>query len=406
MTLIEYFTNSHIDNIAACLRLRPEKMILVGNVEEMGAPVKRYEKLLKQRGQRTEVTMCDIRGKDIHGICAVLRKLIQEEPDCLMDITGGDARAILAAGAVLAQLEPAERQRIRIEKFEYNTGTVLDCVDGCRECGKTVSLTVEEVISLHGGSLYPESYQPPMFHTSKEIAGLWSIASEDPKAWNRGIMVLNELESRADSKTQVFLPLEHLRDSVSGFAQKEPIVRELLEKLSKHGIIRDQSSEYALEYTYQSPLLRYCTLKAGNVLEVKTLLEGREVLENGAPFFQDCQTSVGIDWDGVVHDVKERIPETRNEIDVVLMRGMTPLFISCKNGDIGEEELYKLHTVAQRFGGPYAKKMLIATDLNLKNSAGNRAFIQRAWDMDVFLVTDAGELSREEWKDIFKKAIQ
>ena len=272
--------------------------------------------------------------------------------------------------------------------------------------GKTMTLMVEELISLHGGAIYPESYQPPSEHTSKEIDGLWQIASEDPKSWNKGIMLLNEIESRADSKTQVFLPLAHLRNSINGFEQKEPVIRDLLEKLRRHDIIQDQSSDYALEYTYKSPLLRYCTLKAGNVLEIKTLMEGREVLENGAPFFQDCQMSVSIDWDGVLHNVKEGISETRNEIDVVLMRGVTPLFISCKNGDIGEEELYKLHTVAQRFGGPHAKKMLIATDLNLKNSAGNRAFIQRAWDMKIFLVTDAAELTRSEWRDAFRRAIE
>ena len=115
---------------------------------------------------------------------------------------------------------------------------------------------------------------------------------------------------------------------------------------------------------------------------------------------------VGIDWDGVVHDPVRRVAETRNEIDVVLMHGTTPLFISCKNGNIGEEELYKLNTVARRFGGPYAKKMLIATDLDRKSPTANRAFIQRAWDMDIFLVTDAAELSGEEWKQIFRQAMQ
>jgi hypothetical protein len=219
-------------------------------------------------------------------------------------------------------------------------------------------------------------------------------------------MLLGEFESRSDSKTQVFLPLQHLRHSISNFETKENIVRQLLGKLHQKGIIDDQSSHYALEYTYNSPMLRYCTLKAGNVLEVKTLLEGRAVTENDTPYFHDCQMSVSIDWDGVVHDPMDRTPETRNEIDVVLMHGTTPLFISCKNGNIGEEELYKLHTVADRFGGPYAKKMLIATDLDQKSPSANRAFIQRAWDMDIVLVTDAAELSREEWRQIFPKAMQ
>jgi hypothetical protein len=62
--------------------------------------------------------------------------------------------------------------------------------------------------------------------------------------------------------------------------------------------------------------------------------------------------------------------------------------------------------VAERFGGPYAKKMLIATDLERKSPAASRAFIQRAWDMDIFLVTDAAQLSTEEWRQIFKQAMK
>ena len=53
MTLLEFFTESHIDNIAACLRLHPENMIIVGSIDQMRDPVKRYRELLKQRKQRT-----------------------------------------------------------------------------------------------------------------------------------------------------------------------------------------------------------------------------------------------------------------------------------------------------------------------------------------------------------------
>ena len=44
MTLIECFTESHIDNVAASLRLRPDKLILVGDAREMEIPVRRYRK--------------------------------------------------------------------------------------------------------------------------------------------------------------------------------------------------------------------------------------------------------------------------------------------------------------------------------------------------------------------------
>jgi len=198
--------------------------------------------------------------------------------------------------------------------------------------------------------------------------------------------------------------LSDLRDSIQKYEQKEQAVQELLEKLGNAGVIYNKSSYASLEYSYSSPILRYCTLKAGNVLEVKTLLEGRDALENGKPLFHDSRMSVSIDWDGVVNDSSEKDSGTRNEIDVILMHGTTPLFVSCKNGNIGDE-LYKLHTVATRFGGPYARKMMIATDLDQMHDRAYQALTQRAQDMEISLV-DAAELTPQKWPHIFIKAMR
>lgn len=406
MTLIECFTDAHIDNIAACLRLRPEKMVMVGNGDAMGPAADRYRKLLKQRGQHTRISLCDVRGKDFGDVCAVLNDLVKKETECVIDLTGGDASVVMAVGAVFSGLSGSARRQVRVEKYDYEADAVLDCIhDNQRLPGKQVKLSVEELIFLHGGILHPDSYQPPEDCTQREVAALWSIAAEDPKAWNRGITYLTELERGTDTQTHIRRPLEELRGS-GNFAGKEAVVRELLEKLHRGGVIRSRSSETLLDYTYRSPLLRYCTRKAGNVLEVKTLLEGRRMDADGKPYFHDCRMGVNIDWDGVVNDSGEWLPETRNEIDVLLLHGLTPLFISCKNGNVGDEELYKLNTIAHRFGGPHARKMLIATDLDRKTPHANRAFVQRAWDMDIFLETDAGQLRREDWPQLFERAMQ
>lgn len=406
MTLIECFTDFHIDNIAACLHLRPEKLIMVGNKDEMHHPVKRYRELLQRRRQRTEITLCDVQGKDIGDISAVLKKLVRDEADCVIDLTGGDEPVIMAVGSMLAGLDSRQRQNIRVQKFDHDRGVILDCINNNHQLpSKLLTFTVEELVLLHGGSLHPDSYQPPADFRPGDLEPLWRIASDMPRNWNRAISLLNEFERRSESKLQIDLPLELLRGSVPNFEEKEPIVRDLLDQFRRLGIINDHSNRYALRYTYSSSILRHCTQKAGNVLEVKTLLEGRAVLDHGAPFFQDCLMGVSIDWDGVIHSPADRVAETRNEIDVVLMHGTTPLFISCKNGNIGEE-LYKLHTVASRFGGPYARKMLIATELDQKADASNRAFIQRAIDMDITLVTNAAELPRKEWEQTLKEAMR
>ncbi len=408
MTLVECFTDSHVDNIAASLRLRPDRMILVGDGREMEAPVGRYRKLLKQRGLSTEVSVCPVQKKDAQEICAVLSGLLKKDDSFVIDLTGGDETVIMAVGGALAMLDGKKRQQVRVEKYDYGMLTVVDCMADNRPVPyKPMDLTVTELLELHGGCLHPDSYQPPMNCASRDIAGLWQVVSEEPKAWNQQIMLLNQFESDniSESEKRITVPLEDQRSS-KGFEEKEKSVRQLLERLHRNGVIENRSSKDKLDYTYDTTLLRYCTRKAGNVLEIKTLLEGREVIEGGASFFGDCRMSVSIDWDGVPHHAGEKISDTRNEIDVVLMHGQVPLFISCKNGNIDEEELYKLHTVTERFGGPHAKKMLIATELDRKSDSADKAFIQRARDMGVYLVTDAGTMSDEQWEQVFKKAIR
>ena len=58
----------------------------------------------------------------------------------------------------------------------------------------------------------------------------------------------------------------------------------------------------------------------------------------------------------------------------------------------------------RRFSYGLAKKMLIATHLQKKNDASTNAFIQRAKDMDIQLVTDAALLTKEEWRAVFASA--
>ncbi len=398
MTLIQCFCPSLVENITNCLRLRPEKLILLGDQEEMREPAERYAAIAGQQGIPMQVVLCNIGGMILPDIYAALRELLEQEQDCVIDLTGSSELVALAVGAVLVRTR--EHQRISVQKYDARLDVDIDCDgDGQVLPGVPARLSVQELIALHGGTIHPAAWQLPKNLRAKDLARLWAVVAEDPKAWNRRITILREFESRSDSQTHIFLPLRFLRDSIHNFEEKEEQLRWLLGAFERRGVIYDSSSRDYLEYEYTEPLFRYCTEKAGNVLEVKTLLEARSL-------FTDSAMSVNIDWDGILYEPQQRKAETRNEIDVVLMQGTTPLFISCKNGSIGDEELYKLHTVATRFGGPNARKMLIATDLDRKSPAADRAFAQRAWDMKICLVPEAAQLEPEEWEQAFRSAMQ
>ena len=76
-----------------------------------------------------------------------------------------------------------------------------------------------------------------------------------------------------------------------------------------------------------------CLTKAGTLLELVTLLTAKNMKKpDGTPYFNDARTGVMIDWDGVVHNNKAGMVDTEYEIDVILMKGEVPEYISCKNG--------------------------------------------------------------------------
>ena len=189
-------------------------------------------------------------------------------------------------------------------------------------------------------------------------------------------------------------------------AAKRKEYEELLQKLYLRGVLsflRLQGNR--VRYRYKNPLLRRCLKTAGNLLEYKTLLEARRYSPEGTPFFNDSMLGVMLDWDGVIH--WNGFPaDTKNEIDVIAMRGMVPLFISCKNGQVDEEELYKLNTVAAALGGEFAKKMLVITDYDQEQTVSGRAFIQRAQDMDIILEPNVAALDQQGWQQLFERVFE
>lgn len=405
MTLIECFDKSMVKNISGCLHLNPEKVIFLGDADKMQLPLRRIQNFLDAQGFCVQIISQDVQMDHITHIANLLREVLQQESACVIDVTGGDERMMIAMGMVFAELDAPARNKIVLQKFDPSSSAVLyRNLEGKLLAEHKLSLRVADLIALHAGVLHPASPQPDASHSPRDLDPLWNLARRDPKLWNRQLAILAEFESRSDSKTHIILPLHLIRSGIANFTEKLDTLQDLLRYFRENGIIRDQSHGDFLEYQYTSELNRHCTLKAGNILETKVLLEARAVQENGAAVFHDCQLGAHIDWDGVIHDNLSQIPETRNEIDLILIKGIVPLFISCKNGDVDEHELYKLSAVADQFGGPFAKKLLVATRLQKKNPLSYQAFVQRAKDMGIYLIENGADLTPTQWQEQLQAA--
>ena len=112
--------------------------------------------------------------------------------------------------------------------------------------------------------------------------------------------------------------------------------------------------------------------------------------------YNDVRVGVIIDWSTESEDTP-----TLNEIDVLAMKDAIPIFISCKSGIFDANELYKLKTVATRFGEKYAKGVIVFTSPEALR--GNLEYIRgRADDMGIRRIENPDGMSDSEFERALK----
>ena len=405
MTIVESFEKAPIENMISVLAARPDKVIFLGDVALMRSPVKVYESFLAKKDIETEIVLKGIQKNNLNNIIEVLTQLVENEEEVIFDVTGGEDLVLMAFGIIYERYK--EKGKIKLQHFNVNTGKVIDC-DQDREVSfeGTFSMGIHDLISLYGGIVVPEEPQPMVDNALEEVDKVWNLARKDGSRWNRAHSYLKELERKGDVSEDILevrMEFADIKTDIGEFGKKYREVAKLLSEFMREGLICDlEIVEDSIHYKYKNTFMKRCLKNAGDALEMKCYCEALALTERNKPCFNDCYVGVTIDWDGIIHEKDENWKDTTNEIDLIIMKGLIPVFISCKNGKIGEEELYKLNTVAERFGGKYAKKMLIATKLERESYVAKKAYMQRAEDMGIQIIPNAGELSKDEWKKVFR----
>lgn len=392
MTIIECFDKTPLENILTTLVTHPDKLIFVGRSDDLPSRVPLYSALLKRKHFPTRVEWRVI-DDNLEKTVAMITEIIREEGDCIWDVTGGDELTLLALG--IAYRDTRENHAVRLCRVDIREHMLCYLPEATAVPLEEGLLNIEDLIALHGGSVQQISARPDAAALIDDIDALWTIAAENNTQWNTRLAFLNELESKQnipDEQLTVTIDSRRLSSSVARLGYKLAEVKRLLAALTSKGLITHVNTDRSLRFTYKNALVRKALAASGNILELKVLFEARDAVESGGPRYRDCCMGVTIDWDG-----KGR-SRTNNEIDVIAFDGFTPLFISCKNGQVTEAEMYKLSAVAQRFGGIAVQKMLIVTDLPQSKRA---AALQRAQSLGICLVPNAEELSKTQWRELF-----
>ena len=397
LTLIELFDECQIENVMAGLKLMPDKIVFVGHKKYMTpARIAAVEKFFRNRSHNINFEYKTVGRYDFDSIYRELTDICINNDRCTIDITGGKEIILAATGAV------AHENHIPVVQFDVRNGRFIPVMN-CEtmEDFPDVALNFEESVMLNGGAVVRKGSDDFEWEFSQDFNSdleiIWNICRQNCSLWNKNIGILSAFEPQpfSGNSLEVTVSRKKLPDNYD-------FVKIFLDK----GLLTDYYEDSdRISFRYKNENVYRALSKAGNILELYTYMLLREINLEDATFYDDILTGVVVDWDGVVYKSFRYPADTQNELDIVVMRGATPVFVSCKNGEVHKEALYELDTVADKFGGKYAKKALVCTYVTFNEKAKTN-LAGRARDMKTELIHGVHSLTREEFKKLLKEKLR
>lgn len=388
MTLISFFDEDPVDNIADILYLQPAHCVFLGDDMVMK---KRKRALIEQfvqaRGLAVQVEFHSLPRGDIEGTLDLMRRLITSYPDSILDVSGGTELLLCAAGIISGTYGiPLYQRNGRSSKILWQYGCALG--------PKPAAVSVPEVIALHSGAVIQDGQflKPNLTEAlCRQIPRLWDIAREDPAQWNSTCISLGSLSEKSEAQDPLEVALSG-QQKAAAFCRAD---RSILAALAAEGFLLDLDDTWGgISFRFRDADIQMILTKAGMLLELCTYM--------AAPWADDRAVSICLDWDGLDPDGPGI--QTRNELDVMLTCGMMPVCISCKNGMVSKEALYELETVGRHFGGRYARKVLVASYVD-KNERAVQTLERRARDMNIIPIFRVHELPFEAFASRLEKEL-
>ena len=370
-TLIELYDERPIENVLATEMFRPEETVLVCPPEICNNQGFRHslETYFARRGCRVRLTFVSASLLDAVKVEKTLRHILDNRTDCAIDISGGGDAALFAAGAISGDTPVFTYSRKKNCFFEIKNAPFA------RKLNCTVRLDAESCFLMAGGTLLPGREDNKTLPSRlDEIDRLFRVYSAHRRVWNRQIAYIQRLSCAEGALTA--------RGKRTGRAENGVVTADegLLRDLESAGLILDlRMDEEEVSFRFPDETVRFWLRDMGSVLELQVY---RACLTAGC--FDDVVLSAVVQWNA---DEKKRNAVT-NEIDVMAVRGVQPVFISCKTAEIKTEALNELAILRDRFGGKGSRAVIVTSAPEAK---GRTQMRRRAAELDIEVI---------DWNDL------
>ena len=353
-TLIELYDERPLDNVLATEMFHPEETIFVCPPEiarnkTLHATLKRYFEL---RGCLPKLTFVPVSLLDAVAVEKKLREVLETHEDCVIDISGGTDAALFAAGAVSRDTAVITYSRGKNAFFEIQNAPYA------RNLPCSVRLDAAACLMMAGGELLQgREDNRELRGRQEQIDRLFSVYRQHRRQWNDQIAYIQRISSVEELKAE---------GTLAGKANNRQVRLDvdLLRDLAEQCLIEELRLEgERVSFRFPDETVRFWLRDMGSVLELQVY---RACLEAG-----DTILSAVVNW----RSDDPGGQAVTNEIDVMCVRGVTPLFISCKTCEIKTEALNELAILRDRFGGK-ASRAAIVTSASATRS--RRGMLKRA----------------------------
>lgn len=380
-TLVELYVNEQFDDLAAFLTFRPETVLFLtpGAVPPRSAR-EGILRFVKSVDPSAKIGFIEAGNRSPDAILKRLGETVDEYPDCAVELTGGNTTLLLAASRFL------QKKKVKAFYFDSLRNGFRSVRGMGEEIGKArlPSIDIDTLIRMGGGAVTGTTHTTaPYLENAEVVRAILDVYSEYADRWN-GFSEYLQFAVRTcyDASTQRFLAPSAIMSRGNLFLAN----RSILKKLENCGAVSDLETEAeTVGFRFKNSYIKEILTTVGMCLELYIYVAA---LESGV--FDSVAMSVVFDWDGVING---RMNDTTNELDVLMTKGLSSLFVSCKSSRPDTRDLYEISYLAKRFGGRNARAVL-ATAADL--SGDSWANYMRARDMGVTVIERADiEMGRE-----------
>ena len=291
--------------------------------------------------QVPRIKQVHFRQLSLENLAENLDIILTNDKQITFDVFGGDS--LLA----LSLYQYALERKIPLLAMDVDHGLQYDWKLGKLEKKDLMvpTLSIQQLIALRGGKLL-KSKQP--FHTPKQIAAIKKLANSalsKPEEW----LKVTQFFALAKTSNLHSETGKELENNGKRYSYPKSIISLLTNADLLH--IEEETSKQ-VSYTFSTPEAQLLCRSKGHILELYLYLLALE-----SEYFDECMIGAEIDWNGIFPEADN----VQNEIDVVLRKGRSIVFISCKMTDLSVEAINELELYATHFAGESCLKLIVCS---------------------------------------------